>query len=371
MYYFYDKKQRKTKMTTEKVLVARPQEPNPPFPYHVEDVSYETKAPGVTIAGTLTLPQGDGPFPGVILISGMGPKDRDSSMGGHKPFAVLADHLTRNGIAVLRFDKRGVGKSTGTYDLSITSKEFAADVLAGVKFFRRHPSIDRKKIGLIGSSEGGMIAPMVATECADISFLVLMAGVVETNAKLAVKQAGAQMRADGASEGLLSRDYALRTAILETIRQEPNIKTAKQLCMATLEEYFKNLPADIAQEAEQIHFAFTHAKAEQMIGMFNSPWYRFFLNYNPVEMLKKVTVPVLAINGDLDHIVPSKRSLNLILKTLNKAGNNKVTTTEFPHMNHQFQTCQTGAIKEYTALEETIAPQVLDTIAEWIKEKTT
>ncbi len=316
-------------------------------------------------------PEGEGPFPAVVLISGMGPKDRDSLMGGHKPFAVLADHLTKNGIAVLRFDKRGVGKSTGTYDLNITSKDLAGDVIAGVNFLKTQTTIDPKKIGLIGSSEGGMIAPMIATQCTDIAFIALMAGVVETNARLTVKQATAQMRADGASEELLSHDHVLRTQIFDIIRLVENPKKAQLLCMDAVNAYIKNLPKELKEESENIHFAFTHNKAVVMVDMFNSPWYRFFLTYNPVEALKKITVPLLALNGSLDHIIPCRRSLSLIAKTLIKAGNQRVTTIEMRNMNHQFQTCKTGAISEYTEIEETIAPQVLDILAQWIKEQTT
>ncbi len=358
-------------MTTPITHTARPQEPIAPFPYIIEEVIYGTKIPGIKLAGSLTLPEGDGPFPAVVLISGMGPKDRDASMCGHKPFGVLADHLTKHGIAVLRFDKRGVGQSTGTYDMSLTSKDFAEDVLVGVNFLRKHKAIDAKKIGLIGSSEGGMIAPMVATESKDIAFIVLMAGVIETNTRLAVKQAAAQMRADGASEALLSRDFIIRSQVFDIIRLVDKPKLAKQQCMDAMATYLKTLPKEETTASEHVHFAFTESKAEMMVDMFNSPWYRFFFSHNPVEVLKKITVPVLALNGSLDHIVPCRRSLSLIAKTLIKAGNRRVTTIEMPKMNHQFQTCKTGAIKEYAEIEETIAPHVLEVIGQWIHEQTT
>ncbi len=348
----------------------RPQEPTLPLPYQAEEIYFKNTAADVKLTGTLTLPQGQGPFPAVILIAGMGPKDRDASMLGHKPFLVLADHLTKHGIAVLRFDKRGVGKSTGTFNTSITSQDFANDVIAGIECLKTRPDINTKKIGLIGSSEGGMIAPMVATQSSEIAFIVLMAGVIETNAKLAIKQSMAQMRADGASEEFIARDYSLRAQIMPVIMHENNPKIAKELCMEVIKQHLALQPEAHKLEAETIPFAFTQAKSEKMFDMFNSPWYRFFFSYNPVETLKKVTVPVLALNGTLDHIVSCRRSLSLIAKTLKNAGNQNVTTIELPGLNHGFQTCVTGAIKESAIIEETIAPNVLDTIAEWIIKQT-
>lgn len=350
---------------------ARPQEPKAPFSYREEEVSYENKAASVTLAGTLTQPQGNGPFPAVILIAGMGPMDRNASMAGHKLFWVLADHLTNNGIAVLRFDKRGVGKSTGTFSHQLISKNFADDVVAGVEFLKTCNDIDSKKIGLIGISEGGMIAPMVAIACKDIAFIVLMAGVIETNAKLAAKQATAQMAADGASEEFLAKDRSLRSQIAPIIMEHTDIKKTKHMCMAIIDKYLDQQSEAEKLEAEKLSFAFTSAKAEVMVNMYNSPWYRYLLSYNPVETLKKVTVPVLALHGTLDHIISSKRALSLIAKTLNKAGNKQVTIVELPGLNHAFQTCETGAISEYATTEETIAPKALDTITQWIVSLTT
>lgn len=352
---------------SHKIHTARPQEPQAPFNYTIENISVATPTPGIVLAGTLTLPQGSGPFPAVILISGMGPKDRDASMCGHKPFAVLANHLTNNGIAVLRYDKRGVGSSTGIYSANLTSQDFADDAAHLVTYLSSRQEINPQKIGLLGSSEGGMIAPMVATQTNNVAFIILMAGVVETNINLAVKQAAAQMRADGASEELINRDFIIRSQIFDIIRLVSNPAKAKLQCMQALETYFKSLPEALKTEAEHIHFALTHSKADMMIDMFNSPWYRFLFSYNPVETLKKVTVPVLGIYGSNDHIVPCRRSLSLIAKTLTKAGNSHVTTLEMPNMNHQFQTCKTGSLKEYAEIEETIAPLALETITEWIK----
>jgi len=325
------------------------------------------KTAGITLAGTLTIPNGQGPFPAVLLISGMGPNDRDYTMfNGNKLFLVLADYLTQKGIAVLRYDKRGVGKSTGTFNLTVTSKDFAGDALAGVEYLKSRKEIDTTKIGLIGHSEGGMIAPMVAAESPDVAFVVSMAGPVATGVDDVVAHAALQLRADGASEELIALDGPMRRKMLDRAVHELDYDKAAQQMHAIIAEYLKTLPETQKTESEKFLFAITQANANDMIQMFNSPWYRYFLTYNPVATLKKIKIPVLAINGNLDFIASSHIMLPIIARALKDAGNNDYTVTELPQLNHWFQTCKTGAMMEYGAIKEVISPLALDTMSEWI-----
>ncbi|MFC1841541.1 alpha/beta hydrolase family protein [Candidatus Dependentiae bacterium] len=352
----------------------RPQEPQTPYPYLQEDVTYENKASGITLAGILTLPSTNGKFPAVVLISGMGPNDRDYTMLGHKLFLVLADYLTRQGIAVLRFDKRGAGKSTGTFDLTLTSKDFASDVLAGVAYLKTRKEIDTQKIGLIGHSEGGMIASMIASmdadKSSDISFVVLLAPAVATTVDDVIAHTSMQLRADGATEKMIALDSKMRKKLLETVKQEENYDIAEKRLREIIATYLKDLPEEQKKESEMLAFAITEANSDGMIAMFNSPWYRYFLTHDPVAGLKQITIPVLAINGDLDFISSAKIVSPLIAQALKQAENKDYEIVALPNLNHWFQTCKTGAMAEYGAIEETMSPSVLQMISEWILART-
>jgi pimeloyl-ACP methyl ester carboxylesterase len=317
----------------------------------------------------LTTPQTDGPFPAALLISGMGPNDRDYTTCGHKLFLVLADHLTRNGIAVLRVDKRGIGKSTGTFDTTLTSKDLSEDVLAGIEYLKQHKKINPRQIGLIGHSEGGMIAAMLAAQSKEIAFIVSMAGAMATDVDVLIEQTAQQLRADGAAEELIAQDRNLRKKIFTIVTQEKNTTVAETLLHKVFTTYWTELSDAQKKESAMLPFAFTQDNASIMISMFNSPWYRYFLARRPLEDLKQITIPVLAINGDRDWIVSTKM-LPIIAKTLQDAGNNDCTTTVFPNLHHQFRTCKTGSLQEYSTGNETIAPEVLKLISEWVLNRT-
>ena len=345
---------------------ARPQKPKPPYPYYDKEVQYENKADGITISGTLTLPKQGGTFPVVLLIAGMGPLDRNATMLGHEPFWVLADHLTRNGIAVLRVDKRGVGKSAGTFDATVTSEDLARDVIAGVEYLKTRNEINSHQIGLIGHSEGGIIASRVTASRDDIAFLVLLAGVATTSIENVIKQVAMQLRADGATEDMIAQDSTVRRQLLSTIVQETDPQVAESKMRAIIASYFSTLSQARKEESERLVFTIKKSKADEQISFFNSPSYRYWMNYNPVPALENITVPVLAINGDLDFIVSSKIALPIISKALRDANNTDVTILELPKLNHWFQTCASGSMQEYGMLEETISPSVLQTISDWI-----
>ncbi len=363
-----DKKE--SKHPTSAQSHSKPQEPKPPYPYSQEEVRYENSSAHITLAGTLTLPQSQGPFPAVVLVHGMGPQDRDYTMMGHKLFLLLADHFTRNGIAVLRYDKRGIGQSGGTFSSAVTSKDLATDVVAGIDYLKTRADITIKKIGLIGHSEGGLIASMVTADSSDIAFLVLMAGAVTTAVAAIVEQAGMQLRADGASEELVALDAVIRKQILSIVIQEADSLKAEKQIRGTIELFLEGLTEKQAHDYGKFVFGISKAKIEHIIKMFNSPFYRYWLSYNPLTALSKITVPVLGLTGDHDFIVTSKLGNPLLSSALKKAGNRDYTVLEIPNANHWLQTCKTGAFAEYGTIQETIAPEVVTLINDWVVART-
>ncbi|MBL8824170.1 MAG: alpha/beta hydrolase [Planctomycetia bacterium] len=340
----------------------RPQEPKPPFPYTSEDVTYDNTKANIKLAGTLTLPKGSGPFPVVLFISGSGPQDRDESLLGHKPFLVLADYLTRKGIAVLRVDDRGTAKSKGDF-ASASSFDFAEDVKAGVQYLRSRKEINPHRIGLLGHSEGGLIAPMVASELGDIAFIVLLAGpglpgedILYLQGKLIAQVEGAKPEQVAFNEGVQKKLFAI-------VKAEPaSSQVVKKLQQALKEEIHK-LPEDVKNELAKKG---TLSQAELQLASFAKPWFKTFIEYDPRPALAKVKCPVLAINGELDLQVPYKENLEAIRHALENAGNHQHVIKAFPQLNHLFQTCKTGSPTEYGKIEETMSPEVLEFIAKWI-----
>jgi fermentation-respiration switch protein FrsA (DUF1100 family) len=326
----------------------RPQNPIKPYPYREEDVTYAGKARGVTLAATLTIPSGKGPFPGVLLIPGSGPHDRDESLLGHKPFLVLSDYLTRKGIAVLRADKRGIGKSTGD-NATATSADFATDAEAGVTYLKTRHEVDPRQVGLVGHSEGGLIAPMVATKDSGVAFIVLMAGTGVPGDQIIVEQLRLIEIAGGASKEKADADAEKERETLTAVETEKDPKALEQL-----------LGVKLAAEG------MPDAQIAVQIKMLTSPWVRFFLTYDPATALRKVTCPVLALNGSLDLQVPPAQNLPAIRKALEESGNKHFEVDELPGLNHLFQTAKTGSPSEYADIEETMSPVVLDKIASWI-----
>ncbi|MGC1647509.1 MAG: alpha/beta fold hydrolase, partial [Candidatus Sulfotelmatobacter sp.] len=327
--------------------LKRPQNPVKPYPYHDEDVSYENKAQNVTLAATVTIPQGKGPFPGVVLITGSGPQDRDESLLGHKPFLVLSDYLTRHGIAVLRADDRGVGKSTGIFAKGTTA-DFATDAEAGVAYLKTRPEIDPHKIGLVGHSEGGVIAPMVAARNKDVAFIVMMAGTGVPGDQILPAQGEAIEIAMGKSPEQAAKNAANEKEMLRLVETEKDD--------AILQKELKEKMAGEVPEAQ----------IGLQISQITSVWFRYFLTYDPATALRKVTCPVLAINGSLDKQVLPSQNLPAIRKALADADNQHAEVDELPGLNHLFQTAKTGSPTEYSTIEETMSPIALDKMATWI-----
>ncbi|HZL08867.1 MAG TPA: alpha/beta fold hydrolase [Prolixibacteraceae bacterium] len=353
-----------SKETVEKEKLVRPQEPIRPYSYYEEEVTFENTKADITLAGTLTLPKKEGLFSAVILISGSGPQNRDEEFMGHKPFLVLSDYLTKNGIAVLRFDDRGTGASKGDFTTA-TSIDFSSDVEAGISFLQTRKEINKNKIGLIGHSEGGIIAPMVAAGSKDIAFIVLLAGTGIPGDQLLLLQQELIGKASGVSEIELQNAKIINTGVFDIVAKS---KSPEQL-KTDLSDYLKQALKD-DPNVEKLGGMSEDDFVKLQVNQITSPWMLFFINYNPAVALEKVKCPVLAINGEKDLQVPPKENLEEIKKALIKGGNKKVTTIVLPNLNHLFQECKTGIPSEYATIEQTISPIALTEILTWIKIQT-
>jgi len=349
------------KRVDKPTTLNRPQEPKPPYPYDEEEVSYENKRDGVKLAGTLTLPRGKASFPAVIMITGSGPQNRNEELLGHKPFLVIADYLTRQGVAVLRVDDRGVGGSTGSIPNS-TSENFAADTLAGIEFLKGRKGINPKQIGLIGHSEGGLIAPMVAAQSNDVAFIVLLAGPGLKGEEILYLQGELILKASGAGAEVLARQRDTQEMMFSILKQEKDNAVAEKKMR---EGFDKRMASSGAAEKAQAKQAM-----DAQITSVLSPWFRYFLTYDPRTALARVKCPVLALNGENDLQVPVTENLREIEATLKAAGNKDVTVMRLPKLNHLFQTCETGSPSEYVKIEETFAPVALKTLGDWILKHT-
>jgi uncharacterized protein len=327
----------------------RPQNPQKPYPYREEDVAYDNKQQGDRLAATLTIPPGKGPFPAVVLITGSGPQDRDESLMGHKPFLVLSDYLTRRGIAVLRADDRGTGKSTGDFT-GATTADFATDTEAGIAYLKTRPEVSPKLIGLIGHSDGGIIAPMIAARSHDVAFIVMMAGSGVPGDEILVSQVEAIAEAAGRSHDQAMKEGEKERKVLDIAKENLDDQHTEE------------------QLKQELGGEMSAAQIGDLIKTLNLRWFRFFITYDPAAALRKVTCPVLALDGEKDTQVPASQNLPAIRKALEQAGNKNFETVEFPGLNHLFQTARTGAPSEYAEIDETMSPVVLKKIADWISK---
>jgi fermentation-respiration switch protein FrsA (DUF1100 family) len=337
----------------------RPQEPKPPFPYTAEDVTFRNDKFNITLAGTLTIPAGNGPFPAVIMITGSGAQNRNEELLGHKPFWVIADYLSRNGIAVLRYDDRGVGKSQGVYSTATTA-DLATDADAAFTFLKSNSFIDPKRIGLAGHSEGGIIAPIVASGNKEISFIVSIAGPGVKGEEILHRQNYDIGMASGGSEKDIQTGISTNKKLFAVIKKEKDNKKAEEKMAAVFKQIIKKeklSPEDSATATMQLQSSF---------GTITSSWFRFFLTLDPSAYWKKVKCPVLILNGAKDLQVAADVNPPAIEKALKSGNNNSYSTHVFADLNHLFQHCTTGSPSEYGNIEETFSPEVLHVIADWI-----
>ena len=347
----------KRKAEEPKALV-RPQEPKPPYPYRSEDVTFGNKTAGITLAGTLTMPENGSNFTAVILITGSGAQNRDEEIMGHKPFLVIADYLTRRGIAVLRFDDRGTAQSTGNFSTATTA-DFATDAESAIAYLKTRKEINPRKIGLMGHSEGGIIAPMVAARSKDVAFIVMLAGTGIRGDALMLLQEEAVYKVSGMPENKVAELLQINAKVFDKI-----LNTNGFVPQQELSDFMSNLKTDIIAALPEGMNADDYIR--QFVAGVSSPWMQYFLRYDPAPALEKVKIPVLAVNGSKDLQVPPKENLSAISAALKKGGNKKVTVKEYPNLNHLFQECTTGSPAEYAVIEQTFSPEALKDLADWI-----
>jgi len=345
--------------------LKRPQTPKAPFPYLEEKVIYYNKDKSIQYGATLTLPDTNKNVPAVILISGSGQQDRDETLFGHKPFWVIADHLSRNGIAVLRVDDRGVGETTGEVK-NATSLDYADDVLVGLEYLKTHKGIDIDNIGLVGHSEGGVIAPLAAIQSKDVAFIVSLAGVGVKGSDLMTKQIRQGYSKLGLNEEEVNKIDSLTQMMMNFGEKYTDEEELKFEFAKAMEEWLGRQPDDFLLKVGFKGPNGNH-NIDRMASNFFSPWMGYFLKYDPATVLNKIKIPVLALNGEKDIQVSAKENLAGFNRLLALAGNRNFKIVSLPNLNHLFQYAETGEVSEYASIEETISPEVLGIITYWIK----
>ena len=334
----------------------RPQEESiaaKPLPYREEQVTFDNPAAaGVELAGTLSLPEGTGKFPAVVYIAGSGENDRNEQIAGHKLALVLGDTLVRQGYAVLRYDKRGVGKSTGDYS-NATTLDFASDAAAAVGYLRRRPDIDVARLGLVGHSEGGTIGALVAAKHPDLAFIVMMGGFALPGKILVAEQIRRVAMVDGQTRAAATQTFKLNLRLYDAIAGSADEREAQARVRKILQSVQPKPAQDVVDEA--ILFA-------------KLPYMRFVLGFDPTQALSEVRVPVLAVSGSKDLVVPPDVNVPALRKALSQDPD--VTVIDMPGLNHLFQHAQTGSPREFAQIEETMAPEVLSLTSHWIQEHT-
>lgn len=344
----------------------RPQTPRPPFPYESREAAIRHEAAGVSLSGTLTVPRGAGPFPAVVLVSGSGPQDRDETLMDHKPFLVLADALSRAGIAVLRYDDRGVGGSTGDAS-SATSATFAADAAAAIDWLREQPGIDPARIAVMGHSEGGLIAAMLAAARHDIAAIVMLAGTGVDGREILVSQGELVLRSEGlGDEKAIRRSRVMQESIIDAVRGSEPTDDPAMVAAAAEARIVEALADEMAAAGDAERKALSAAVADG-VRRLSTPWFRFFFAHDPAADLAKVVCPVLALVGEKDVQVDPNLNLPPIRAALET--NRDATVEEIAGVNHLFQTCTTGGVSEYDRIEETFAPAALDRVTRWLVER--
>jgi len=334
----------------------RPQQPRPPFPYRMEEVTFAHG--NVTLAGTLTIPEGPGPFPAVVLVSGSGPQDRDETIFGHKPFLVLADHLTRAGVAVLRYDDRGVGASGGDF-ASATTPDFAEDALTAVRWLGVNKEIDHEAMGIVGHSEGGIVGPMVAAQSLQVKFLVLLAGPTVPGMQLLIEQTRLVAASAGLDPSLVEKVITANTDLYGIAASDvppPELKPQLKAALARARK-------DLGPAAASVGLG--EANDEAQMAQLSSPWFRWFLRHDPGPVLADLKIPVLGIYGGKDIQVPAPSNTEAL-----RANRPDADILVFDGLNHLMQHAETGAIGEYGTIEETMSPEVLEKITTWILNRT-
>lgn len=340
----------------------RPQEPKKPYPYHSEDVSFHNDLQDITLAGTLTYPKTGADFPAVILITGSGPENRNEELMGHKPFLVIADYLTRHGIAVLRYDDRGVAESGGTYK-GATLLDFATDAAAAFKYLQTRSEIDSDKIGLMGHSGGGAIAPLVASKNGHVAFVIMLAGPGVKGGQVLLKQQELIGKASGLSKDYIALNKSINRKAYQIITKINDSTKLRNKLQTYFTSAIEQSPEwNLARKQGVTDEQYVHKVVESYL----NPWLRQFIAYNPAPTLKQVDCPVLALNGGNDLQVSAEQNLPAVKKALIAGGNEEVTVKELKGLNHLFQESKTGLPAEYGKIQQTFSPKALTLITTWI-----
>lgn len=338
----------------------RPQEPKGPFDYAEEEVSFENKVEKFNLAGTLTYPKGEGPFPAVVLVSGSGPQDRNEEILGHKPFWVIADYLTKQGFAVLRYDDRGTAKSNGNFETA-TSFNLSQDTESALDFLKSNPKINSSKICVAGHSEGAMIAGMLAARRKDIHAIILLAGPGIQGGELLLLQQFLINKANGVPDKSNRAMQRYNRKIYNLVIEKESLSEAKPILEKKIRKTFEK-----TKDSDLVGYPTKEALIQESINAICNPWMFYFIKYNPKTDLEKVTCHLLALNGSKDLQVPPKENLGAMKQFIPKSDKSQVFK-ELPNLNHLFQECQSGSPTEYGTIEQTIQPEVLKLIGDWLK----
>lgn len=355
----------------------RLQTPTAPFPYNIKEVVY-SGTNDIKYAGTLTWP-GIEPgtnyikapvYPAILLISGSGPQDRDETILLHKPFAIIADYLTRKGFAVLRVDDRGAGKTTGDFSTA-TSKDFVDDVNAGINFLKKDEAIDTAKIGLLGHSEGGMIAPVVASSRKDIKYIVLLAGPGIPIVQLMGEQIKAVTLSSGESMDIANASQQLSKIVIDALNKNKDTLYARTAIMKAVERWSSNQPGNLLDRLHLTDKLSRSGYVKAQLEAYSSSWFKYFLSFDPSPYLQKLSCPVLALNGSKDVQVLATSNLKGIEESLKKSQSKSYMIKELPGLNHLFQSCKSCTVAEYGQLEESFSPAALKVIGDWLVQQST
>ena len=339
-----------TKAEKKEQKKARPQDPQPPFNYHIEEVTFVNEKEGNTLVGTLTIPKGEGPFPAMVLVSGSGQQDRDEELMNHRPFWVIADYCALHGIAVLRYDDRGIGGSEGEVK-NATSMDFSYDAEAAFDYLRNRKEINASKVGILGHSEGGVINFMVSARRPEVAFLISLAGPSVNGIEVLKEQQAAILRASGMSEEAIQFSGNANAQMFDIVEASNDRVEADTLIRQLLKGWGYN---------EEL--------TEQTVGQMTSPWMYYFLKYDPTEAIVKTKCPALLLNGSKDLQVIASQNLPAYEKIIAEYGKTNLILRELPDLNHLFQHCESGLPNEYFEIEETISPEVLEMIVGFVKE---
>ena len=337
---------------------------NEPLPYLEDEVAF--KSGRILLAGTLTIPKEEKKYPAVILLTGSGPQNRDEEIYGFKIFQKIADYLTRRGIAVLRYDDRGVGGSTGN-TMQSTTEDFAGDAQAAIDFLKKQKNIDPKKIGFLGHSEGAIIAPMVAANSNDVAFMVLMSGTGVNGGEVLLEQQKLILKASGVADSLINQNLELQKEINKALNNNKDLNDIRNDIQTFAEKDYETLSPDIKASIKDKK-AYINSTVQSQIMVFNNPWFKYFINYDPAPALQKVKVPVLITFGELDLQVPVNQNKPKMEEALRLGGNNNFKSIIFPKANHLYQEAKTGSPGEYNELKKEFVPGFLETIADWITQ---